>query len=40
MEQNKPDILIVDKETGECYIIDVACPFGIRVKENKQRKVE
>ena len=28
LEHSKPDILIVDKKTGECHIIDVACPFN------------
>ena len=40
LEHNKPDILIVDKQAGECYIIDVACSFDTTVKEKEQEKVE
>ena len=31
---------LVDKQIGECHIIDVACPFDARVKENEQEEVE
>ena len=40
LEHSKPNILIVDKKTGECHIIDVACPLHTRVKEIGQEKVE
>ena len=40
LEKNESDILIVDKQKGECYIIYVACPFDTRVKEKEQEKVE
>ena len=40
LEQNKPDILTVDKQTGECQIIVVASPFDTRVKEKEQGKIE
>ena len=40
LEHNKPDILTVDKRTGECHIIGVHCPFDTRVKEEEQEKVE
>ena len=40
LEHNKPDNLIVDKQRGECHIIDVACSFDTQVKEKKQEKVE
>ena len=34
----KPDIWIVDNQTGECHIIDVACPFDTRVKGKEQER--
>ena len=40
LEHNKPDNLIVDKQRGECHLIDVACSFDTQVKEKKQEKVE
>ena len=40
LELNKSDILIVDKQTGECHIIDAACPFDTRVKKKEQEKVQ
>ena len=40
LEQNKPDILTVDKQTGECQIIVVASPFDTKVKEKEQGKIE
>ena len=36
LEHYKPEILLVRKQTGEYYIIDIACPFDTRVKERKQ----
>ena len=40
LEHNKPDNLIVDKQTGECHITDVACSFVTQVKEKDQEKVQ
>ena len=40
LEHNKPDILIVVKQTRECNIIDVACSFNTGMKEKEQEKVE
>ena len=40
LEHNKPDILIVVKQMGECNIIDVACSFNTGMKEKEQEKVE
>ena len=40
LDHNKPDIVVVDKKTRVCHIIDVACPFDTRVKEKEQEKVE
>ena len=36
LEYNKPDIITVDKETGENHIIDVAYPFHRRLNEKEQ----
>ena len=40
LEHNKPDILIHEKTSRGCYIIDVACPFDTRVKTKELEKVE
>ena len=40
LEHSKPNILIVDKQTGESHIIDVTCPLHTRVEEMGQEKVE
>ena len=40
LEHNKTDILIHEKTSRGCYIIDVACPFDTRVKTKELEKVE
>ena len=40
LEHNKADILIVDKQTENCHINDIAFPFDTRVKEKEQEKVQ
>ena len=40
IEANKPDIVVLDKIMRKCFIIDVACPFDIRVSANKQEKID
>ena len=37
IEHNKPDILLLNKEERSCWIIDIACPFDIRIV-NKERE--
>ena len=39
LEHNKPDIVVVNKETNACLIIDVACPFDTRVIEKEREKI-
>ena len=39
IERKKPDIVVVDKIERKCLIIDVACPFDIRVKHKEKRKL-
>ena len=40
LEHNKPDILIHEKTSRGCYVIDVECPFDTRVKTKELEKVE
>ena len=34
------DIVILDKIERKCKIIDVICPFDIRVKDKEKEKIE
>ena len=40
IEHNRPDVVVLDKIERSCYVIDVACPFGTRVLEKEQEKME
>ena len=40
IEANKPDIVVLNKETRDCYIIDVACPFDTRIEEKTKEKLD
>ena len=40
IEHDKPDIVVVDKIERHCLIIDVACPFDIRVKDKEKEEIE
>ena len=40
IEHNKPDILLLNKEGRSCWIIDIACPFDIRIVNKEREKVE
>ena len=40
IEHNKPDIVVVDTIERKCLIIDVACPFDIRVKDKEKEEIE
>ena len=40
IEPNKPDIVVVDKTERNFLIIDVACPFDIRVKDKEKEEIE
>ena len=38
VEQNKPDIITVDKETKKYHMIDGACPPNTQVNETEHKK--
>ena len=40
IEHNKPDVVVVDKTERNFLIIDVACPFDIRVKDKEKEEIE
>ena len=37
---NKPDIVVLGKNTTECLIIDLACPFDRRVGGKTKEKID
>ena len=39
LEHSKPDIVLLDKRSRICSIIDIACPFDTRVQEKEQEKI-
>ena len=39
INHNKPDILLLDKKTKTCFIIDVACPFNTRIGKKGEKKL-
>ena len=40
IEHTMPDIVELDKIERKCLIIDVVCPFDIRVKDKEKEKIE
>ena len=40
VEHSRPDIVIFDKSTRSCKIVDVACPFDTRVIMKEKEKVD
>ena len=40
LDQNRPHIVILKKESRVCQIIDVACPFDTRIAEKEQEKID
>ena len=40
IEHNKPDLVLLDKKKRICHIIDMACPFDMRVEKNEKEKSE
>ena len=40
IDHNKPDIVVLDRQSRSCLIIVVACPFDTRVTNKEQEKVE
>ena len=40
IEARRPNIVVVNKETSECLLIDVAVPGDVRVERKEDEKVE
>ena len=40
LDHSKPDIVILDKESKLCKIIEVTCPFDTRILEAETEKIE
>ena len=40
LDHNRPDIVVLEKKERVCYIIDVACPFDMRVLEKEREKID
>ena len=40
IEHNKPNIVLLNKDDKSCTIIDVACPFDIRIVNEGREKLE
>ena len=40
LKYNKPDVVVLNKQKRTCMIIDVACPFDIRIQEKEKEKIE
>ena len=36
---NRLDIVVQEEERGVCFIVDIACLFGIRVAEKEPEKI-
>ena len=40
IEHSKPDIVVFEKKSRKCLLIDVACPFDTRVAEKEREKLD
>ena len=40
IENSRPDIVVLNKITRKCVLIDVACPSDTRINEKEQNKIE
>ena len=40
LDHNRPDIVVLEKEGGMCFIVNVACPFDTRVAEKEREKID
>ena len=40
LDHNRPDIVVMEKASRGCQIIDVACPFDTRIAENEREKID
>ena len=40
IEANRPDIVVLEKTSRKCLLIDIACPFDTRVANKEREKIE
>ena len=40
IENSRPDIVVLNKITRKCVLIDIACPFDTRINEKEQNNIE
>ena len=40
IEHSKPDIVVFEKRSRKCFLVDVACPFDTRIAEKEREKIE
>ena len=40
IENSRPDIVVLNKITRKCVLIDIACPFDTCINEKEQNKIE
>ena len=40
IEANRPDIVVLEKTSRKCLLIDTACPFDTRVANKEKEKIE
>ena len=40
LEHSRPDIVILEKNSRSCLIVDVSCPFDTRVLEKEREKID
>lgn len=40
IEHSKHDIVVFEKKSRKCYLVDVACPFDTRIAEKEREKIE
>ena len=40
IEARRPDIVLVNKESKECFVIDIAVPGDVRVERKEDEKIE
>ena len=39
LDHNRPDMVVLEKARRVCEIIDVACPFDIRIVEKERERI-
>ena len=38
LEHNRPDIIVIEKKTKKCLLIDRVCPFDTRIEKKEEEK--